>query len=157
MNAKGNRPKHYWLLSLMLHPTRRMWSLFTWLLHQDCHSSVGRAQHNQTGATLLYKKQGCRPAKSHSLGVRLTHFDAVSLINCSIKVYFIWDLTHFVLCNQYIFYIAHMEIELKSHSFKHWNLGSYGVGLLSWNWHSRGPTHLSWADFYDQLQVTKLS
>ena len=42
-----------------------------------------------------------------------------------LKYYFIWDLTHFVLCNQYTFYIAHMEIELKSNSFKHWNLGSY--------------------------------
>ena len=59
----------------------------------------------------------CRPAKSHSLGVRLTHFDAVSLMNLVVKYYFIWNLTHFVLCDQYTFYIAHMETEVKSHSF----------------------------------------
>ena len=41
------------------------------------------------------------------------------------KYYFIWDLTHFVLCHQYTFYIAHMETELKSHSFQHQTLGSY--------------------------------
>jgi len=33
-----------------------------------------------------------------------------------------WDLTHFVLCHQYTFYIAHMETEQESH---YWTLGSY--------------------------------
>jgi len=48
-----------------------------------------------------------------------------------LKYYFIWDLTDFVMCHQYTFSIAHMEIELESHSFQHWTLGSYVLSTHS--------------------------
>ena len=35
------------------------------------------------------------------------------------------------MCNQYTFYIAHMETELESHSFQHWTLGSYVLSTCS--------------------------
>ena len=59
-----------------------------------------------------------RPAKSHSLGVRLMHFDAVSLMN----LLFYMGFHSFCPVRSDI---AHMETELKSHSFQNWTLGSY--------------------------------
>jgi len=68
--------------------------------------------------------QVCETHQQVDLGLR------VSLMNFSInfKYYFIWDLTHFVLCNQYtIIHILYCPYGdgTKPHSFQHWTLGSY--------------------------------
>ena len=72
-----------------------------------------------------YLIQTVRPAKPHSLRVRHSFWMPSHSWIFAFKYYFIWDLTHFVLCDHYTFYIAHMETKLKSHSFQHQTLGSY--------------------------------